>query len=556
MSRHFWRVGALAAAAIVALPVVTVVGSLFFPSGETWAHLRATVLPDYLANTALLMLGVGVLAGVIGVGTAWLVATKEFPGRRWLTWALALPLAAPAYVIAYVYTDLLEYAGPVQSALREVTGWQAGDYSFPPVRSLGGATVMLALVLYPYVYLLARTAFATQAAAMFEAARVLGASPRRAFYSIALPAARPAIAGGLALVLMETVADYGVVDYFGVATFTTGIFRTWFALGDRDAAMQLAGLLFLLVAVLVVAEHYGRRGRFDNPVSRNAPPPREDAQGPSGVVRSGPLPRSRRARLRRAVRRMLAHYAFTVGDPLLGRSFADFVQASFGVAGVTAVLAAGLALWLVSAQRASSGPVTRFSVRMATLGYALPGAMLAVGLLVPLTAFDKSVAGYLARNFDMQVGLLLTGTAAALVFAYLARFLTVAYNSCHAGMERVHQNLDAVARSLGATPGRVLREIHTPLMRGAVATALLLVFIDVLKELPATLILRPFNFETLATRVYRLASDERLAEASTAALAIVAMGTLPALLLVRGTAEPRPVGAAHAAPVSGSVAPK
>ncbi|MDE0009047.1 MAG: ABC transporter permease subunit, partial [Gammaproteobacteria bacterium] len=202
-----------------------------------------------------------------------------------------------------------------------------------------------------------------------------------------------------------------------------------------------------------------------------------------------------------------------------------------------------LALWLVSAQRASSGPVTRFSVRMATLGYALPGAMLAVGLLVPLTAFDKTVAGFLARNFDLQVGLLLTGTAAALVFAYLARFLTVAYNSCHAGMERVHQNLDAVARSLGATPGRVLREVHTPLMRGAVATALLLVFIDVLKELPATLILRPFNFETLATRVYRLASDERLAEASTAALAIVAMGTLPALLLVRGTApsaRPRP----------------
>ena len=534
MRAHVWRVGGLVAAGIVALPVLTVLGSLFLPAGETWAHLRATVLPDYIANTALLMLGVGVLAGAIGVGTAWMVATKEFPGRRWLTWALALPLAAPAYVVAYVYTDLLEYAGPVQSALREVTGWQAGDYSFPPVRSLGGATVMLALVLYPYVYLLARTAFATQAAAMFEAARVLGASPRRAFYGIALPAARPAIAGGLALVLMETVADYGVVDYFGVATFTTGIFRTWFALGDRDAAMQLAGLLFLLVAVLVVAEHYGRRGRFDNPVSRNAPPPREELKGRRAllavfvclapVVLGFVVPFA-----------VLAQYAVVAGDPLLGRSFGDFVQASFGVAGVTALIAAGLALWLVSAQRASSGPVTRFSVRVATLGYALPGAMLAVGLLVPLTAFDKAVAGFLARNFDTQVGLLLTGTAGALVFAYLARFLTVAYNSCHAGMERVHRNLDAVARSLGATPGRVLREIHTPLMRGAMATALLLVFIDVLKELPATLILRPFNFETLATRVYRLASDERLAEASTAALAIVAMGTLPALLLVRGT---------------------
>lgn len=533
-SSLFWRTGGLVAAGVVALPVLTVLGSLFLPAGETWAHLRATVLSDYVANTVFLMLGVGLLAAVIGVGTAWMVATKEFPGRRWLTWALALPLAAPAYVVAYVYTDLLEYAGPVQSALREVTGWQAGAYSFPPVRSLGGATIMLALVLYPYVYLLARTAFATQAAALFEAARVLGASPRRAFYGIALPSARPAIAGGLALVLMETVADYGVVDYFGVATFTTGIFRTWFALGDRDAAMQLAGLLFLLVAMLVVAEHYGRRGRFDNPASRNAPPPREQLTGYRAwlavVVCLAPVV------LGFAVPfAVLAQYAIAVGDPLLGRSFADFVQASFGAAGVTALIAAGLALWLVSALRASSGPVTRFSVRMATLGYALPGAMLAVGLLVPLTAFDKFVAGFLARNFDMQAGLLLTGTAAALVFAYLVRFLTVAYNSCHAGMERVHRNLDAVARSLGATPGRVLREIHTPLMRGAVATALLLVFIDVLKELPATLILRPFNFETLATRVYRLASDERLAEASTAALAIVAMGTLPALLLVRGT---------------------
>ncbi len=534
VSGHAWRVGGLAVAGIVALPMATVLGSLFLPAGETWAHLCATVLPDYLANTTLLMLGVGVFAGVIGVGTAWMVATKEFPGRRWLTWALALPLAAPAYVVAYVYTDLLEHAGPVQSALRDATGWQAGDYSFPPVRSLGGAVVMLALVLYPYVYLLVRTAFATQAAALFEAARVLGASPRRAFYGIALPAARPAIAGGLALVLMETVADYGVVDYFGVATFTTGIFRTWFALGDRDAAMQLAGLLFLLVAVLVVAEHYGRRGRFDNPVSRSAPPPREQLKGRRAAVATTAClaPVALGFAVPFAV---LVQYAITAGDPLLGRSFGGFVQASFGVAGITALLAAGLALWLVSAQRASSGPMTRFGVRVATLGYALPGAMLAVGLLVPLTAFDKAVAAFLGRHFDMQVGLLLTGTAAALVFACLARFLTAAYNSCHAGMERLHRNLDAVARSLGATPGRVMWEVHTPLMRGAVASALLLVFIDVLKELPATLILRPFNFETLATRVYRLASDERLAEASTAALAIVAMGTLPALLLVRGT---------------------
>ena len=525
-----WSVGAWLAAAVVGLPIAAVLWTLVTPAGESWRHLRATVLADYAANTLLLAVVVGVLAAIIGVATAWTVATKEFPGRGVLSWALVLPLAAPAYVVAYVYTDLLEHSGPVQTLLRDAMGWRVGDYVFPSIRSLGGAALMLALVLYPYVYLLARTAFAAQAASLAEAARVLGAGPARAFWRVALPAARPAIAGGVALAGMEAVADFGVVEYFGVATFTTGIFRTWFALGDRAAAAQLAAWLFVVVAVLVLVEHYGRRGRFSNPVRRGAAAPRRRLTGARAFLATGGcvLPLLFGFALPALV---LVRHALAVGDPLWGRGFADFVAASFGVAAAAAVIATALALALAYSVRLRRGRALGAAVRLATLGYALPGAVLAVGVLVPLTALDKSLARFLNTRFDADVGLLLTGTAAALVFACVARFLTVAYNACHGGLEKVHRLLDDVAQTLGATPRRVLGAVHVPLLGGAVASAALLVFVDVLKELPATLILRPFDFETLATRVYRLASDERLPEASTAALAIVLVGLIPAVLL-------------------------
>ena len=532
---RLWSIGAWGVAALVGAPLLVVAAALVTPASANWPHLAETVLADYVVNTVLLMLAVGVLAGVVGIVTAWAIATRDFPGRRLLSWALVLPLAAPAYVVAYVYTDLLEFAGPVQTALREM-GVSA---PLPPVRSLGGAAIVLGLVLYPYVYLLARTAFASQAAPLFEAARVLGTRPWHAFSAIALPAARPAIAGGMALAMMEAVADFGVVEYFGVATFTTGIFRTWFALGDRAAALQLAAWLFVIVALLVFAERVARRGSTGNPVARNAPPPLAPLAGWRGWLAAGAcaLPLLLGFVVPVAV---LARYAVLVGDPLLGHRFLSFVQASCGVAGTSALLAALLALLLTYGERLSRHPGTTLAVRTATLGYALPGAMLAVGVLVPLTAIDKSLARFLNAQFDLNAGLLLTGTVAALLFAYLVRFLTVAYNACHGGLEKIHLRLDDAARCLGATPHRVLREVHVPLMRGAVASAVLLVFIDVMKELPATLILRPFNFETLATRVYRLASDERLAEASTAALAIVLVGVAPALLL--GIANIAPAG--------------
>ena len=524
-----WTVGAWIVAALVGAPILVVLSALFAVQSASWVHLRETVLLDYVVNTLVLAVSVGVLAAVTGIATAWAVATRDFPGRRVLSWGLVLPLAAPAYVVAYVYTDLLEFAGPVQTVLRAATGWEAGDYWFPPVRSLPGAVLVLSLVLYPYVYLLARTAFAAQAASLFEAARVLGAVPRRAFFAVALPAARPVIAGGVALAMMESVADYGVVDYFGIPTFTTGIFRTWFALGDRAAALELAAWLFVLAAVLVLAEYAARRGRYSNPVARNVVAPlivlRRGRGWLATVFCSVPL---LLGFLVPVV--VLGRYAIIAGDPLLGRGFVGFVMNSFGVAGATACLATVFAVCLAYSERLSRSRPTVVAVRAATLGYALPGTVIAVGVLVPLTMLDKSVGRVFAR-FDIDVGLMLTGTVAALVFAYLVRFLTVAYNACHGGLEKVHRRLDDAARTLGAAPRRVLGDIHLPLLRGALASAALLVFIDVMKELPATLILRPFNFETLATRVYRLASDERLAEASTAALAIVLVGIVPILLL-------------------------
>ena len=539
-----WTVVVWLVATLVGLPIIVVAAALFAPESASWSHLRDTVLFDYVVNTLALAVTVGVLAAVIGIAAAWLVATRDFPGRRVFSWALVLPLAAPAYVVAYVYTDLLEFAGPVQSALRAATGWAAGEYWFPPVRSLPGAALVLSLVLYPYVYLLARSAFESQAASLFEAARVLGARPRRAFATVALPAARPVIAGGVALAMMEAVADYGVVDYFGVSTFTTGIFRTWFALGDRAAALELAGWLFVLALVLVLAEQAARRGRYSNPVARDVAEPRIALRGlRAGLVTVGcSVPVLLGFGVPVVV---LASHAARVGDPLLGQGFGDFLVNSFTVAGVTAGIATLLAIFLAYGERLSHGRSTGLAVRAATLGYALPGTVIAVGVLVPLALLDRSIARFLA-GYDIDVGLLLTGTSAALVFAYVVRFLTVAYNACHGGMEKVHRHLDGAARTLGATPPRVLAAIHFPLTRAALASAALMVFIDVMKELPATLILRPFNFETLATRVYRLASDERLAEASTAALAIVLVGVLPVVLLNLWAARrPRDGGIVH-----------
>ncbi len=515
---------------LVAVPILFVMLSLFTPDNGSWQHLINTTLPGYIGNTFLLMLLVFSFSITLGVTTAWLVATTNFPGRSFMSWALVLPLAAPAYIVAYVYTDLLEYAGPLQSVLRDLTGWTARDYWFPAIRSLPGAALMISLVLYPYIYLFARAAFVQRSATLFEAARTLGKSPLAAFWQVALPAARPAIAGGAALVLMETVADYGVVDYFGVPTFSTGIFRTWFAMGEQIAALKLAAVMFIVVATLVVIERASRRGEVSTSSVR-------DGSSQRGRLKPFPaalaffacaLPVTLGAVIPVLV---LVSHAVKTGDPQLGQSFWPYVNNSLTAATVAAGVATLIALLLSYTQRLNRGRFTQYATQLSTLGYALPGTMIAIGLLAPLSSLDRQVAGFLNTSFDISTGLILTGTIAALVYAYVIRFLTVAFNACNSGLETIHGSLDDAARSLGAAPRELFTRIHLPLLRNSVFAAVLLVFVDVMRELPATLILRPFNFETLATRVYRLASDERLPEASTAALAIVVIGLVPVLLL-------------------------
>ena len=541
-TRVGWLAGAAGAVALLVAVPIGSVGSNVFTGGTsgTWAHLAATLLPEMIRTTLLLCLGTGAGALLLGVGAAWLVTHFEFTGRRTLEWALVLPLAMPAYVMAYTYTDLLQYSGPLQSALRDATGWGRADLRLPDIRSLGGAVLMFACVLYPYVYLLARTAFIERGSAAMEAARSLGLSPLRSFLRVSLPMARPAIAAGLALVLMETLADYGTVSYFAVQTFTTGIYRAWFSLGDRTAAAQLAMCLLGFV-LLALALERGSRGsaRFASPGARRA-------AGRGVALRGG------RAALALAACGLpllagfgvpcglLLRMAFATGDAQFGPRFATLAGNSLLLALATAGIAVALAVLVAYAARLDRRPLTRLAHGLAGSGYALPGSVIAVGLLIPLARLDNLMVQWLREAVGWQGGLLLTGTVAALVYACVVRFLATALQAVDAALHRITPHMDAAARSLGLTPARTLQRVHLPLLRRGLLTAGLLVFIDVMKELPATLVMRPFNFDTLATQAYTLASDERLAEASTASLAIVLVGLLPLVLLCRHIARERP----------------
>lgn len=535
----------IAIALLIALPVLAVVAQLLEPAGEVWRHLAETVLPRYLTNTAWLLAGVAAGVLVIGVGTAWLVAMCRFPGRALFEWALLLPLAVPTYVIAYAYTDFLQFAGPLQSGLRELFGWSRGDYYFPNVRSLGGAATLMVLVLYPYVYLLTRAAFLEQSVCVLEVGRTLGRGPWRVFGSIALPLARPAIAGGAALAMMEALNDFGAVQYFGVDTFTTGIYRTWFGLGEPVAAAQLAALLLTFVLVLLLLERYSRgRARFFHTSSRYRALPEFRLIGARGwlaaaacttpVLLGFVLPAG-----------LLVQMTFTRGDPLLGVRFLEFARNSVTLAAVAAALAVLLALLIGYAGRLG-GPLTRAAARVSGMGYAIPGSVIAVGVLVPLGFLDNRLNAWFDAWFGVRPGLLLTGTLVALVYAYLVRFLAVAINAVDGSLAKVTPGMDGAARTLGQTPGRTLRRVHLPLTRSSLLAAGILVFVDVMKELPATIILRPFDFDTLAVRAYELAADERLSQASTAALVIVAVGIIPVIMLSRALTRARP-GQADAA---------
>jgi iron(III) transport system permease protein len=533
-----WTFAALVLAALVGLPIGAIGWAALSGGGDvqgTIAALAGTVLPTYIANTALLMLLAGGIAAVTGTGCAWLVAATRFPGRSVLGWALVLPLALPAYLAAYVSAAMLDFAGPVQSALRSATGWGAGDYGFPDIRSLPGAALVLGLVLYPYVYLLARTAFRTQSLMQFRAARSLGASPLRAFWQVALPAARPAIAGGLALVLMEVLADFGVAEYFAIPTFSTGIFRSWLAMGDKASALTLAAVMLVFVIALVAWEAQTRRGRSDSRDGLSA----RDSDEP--LVRLSPMAKALAAAACAVPVLIgfvipagyLVSLALTPTAQAAAGDLTAYLTGSLWLGAATAALCLVAALLLAYASARAQSQVTAGAIRLATLGYALPGALLAVGLLAPLGALDVTLTRFARDSLGWSGGLLLTGTSAVLVYALSVRFMTVAYNAVSGGLARIPPQLDAAARSLGAGPSRVLARIYAPLLAPSLAGAAALVFIDSLRELPATLILRPFNLETLATRTYRLAGDERLVEAAIPALILLAAGLLPVLVLNR-----------------------
>lgn len=527
-----WTGAATLIALVLSIPILVVAAGAFAVTGDTWSHLAATVLPGYVRNTVLLVLGAGALALVIGTATAWLVATCEFPGRRIFEWALILPLSVPAYIAAYTYAGIFDVTGPVQRLLRLLPGWSDRIYYLDVMRF---ETVLLifGLVLYPYVYLIARTTFLGQSRTALEASRTLGRGGWSTFFRVALPLARPALAAGVALVAMEVLNDYGAVAYYGVPTFTTGIFRSWLALGDLDAAIRLAASLMVIVFCILGLERLMRRGKRV-----------EEGSAAHRPLRRLPL-RGTRAVLATAVCLLpllfgfivpvtqLGYWAASTASEVIGLEFLRLVSNTFLLAVGGALICVLLALVLAYTARLHRTHYMSLVSRTAVLGYSIPGAVIAVGVLVSFGWFDRALGSVLQQTTGISAGLILSGSLAALLFAYAVRFLAVALLPVEAGFEQQCRNLDEASRSLGIPPFATLRRVALPLLRRTLLGALILVFVDVLKEIPLTLVLRPFNFDTLATKAYQLAVDEQVAESANAALVVIATGIIPIIWLNR-----------------------
>jgi iron(III) transport system permease protein len=532
--------GAFLVAALAVMPVLAllVIASRGDPS--IWPHLLSTVLPGAALTTALLMLGVAAVAAIVGVTGAWLVTMCRFPGRRLLEWMLLLPLAVPTYVVAYAYVEILDSVGPAQTFFRTVFGFQsARDYWFPDIRTLGGAIFVMGFVLYPYVYLTVRATFLMQSMCVLDVSRTLGKTALGTFFHVALPLARPSVVVGVTLAAMECLNDIGAVQFLGVQTLTLSVYSTWTNRGDLAGAAQIACVMLLVVILLVWLERRGRRlQRFHHTSRRLQALPDYPLTGwrAAGAILLCGLP-------------VLIGFVFPalyLLDAAARRFTADFGPAYFtltansvGLSLTASAVAVAAALVLAYAARLTGARPVKFLTRIASLGYAVPGTVLAVGILVPLAALDNLVDGVARSVLGVSTGLLLTGSIAALVYAYATRFLAVSYGTVEAGLERVTPNIDMAARTLGRTPAGAMREVHLPLLRPAIATAALLVFVDSMKELPATILLRPFNFETLATHVYTYASMEMVEQGAIAALTIVAAGLVPVALLARTSRMPR-----------------
>ncbi len=536
-----WNYFTLALALLFALPFFSLIVTAASAEENVWGHLISTVMPGYLKNTFLLMLGVGSGTLLLGVSTSWLISMTEFPGRRMLEWGLLLPLAFPGYIIAMVYVELLEYSGPVQAQIRLWFGWNNfQDYWFPPIASVGGAITMLSLVLYPYVYLLARIAFLQQPATLLESSRMLGKSSRNSFFHVSLPLARPAIVVGVSLAMMETLADFGTMQLFAVQTFTTGIYHTWFGAYNAPGAAQLSLSLLMFISVFVFLERYSRKQqRSHTKNSIHIPHPRYKLSGISSlsafafclvpVVFGFTLPAGL----------LIQWAAKSWREVMLERFFSDAGN-SLILAVLTAFLAVLLGVLMAYGSRISKRRRIRWAVRTVSLGYTFPGPVVALGVLLPFAWFDRTIDAWMQESFGISSGYLLSGTLFILVFAYLVRFLALAYGTAESGFGRITSAMEDASRSLGKNTWQTLKRVHLPLLRGSMLTAGLLVFVDVMKELPATLMLQPFNFSTLATRAYGYATEELLREASLWCLTIVLVGLFPVIFLNRQLRESAP----------------
>ncbi len=539
----FWTSGTLLLAFFIAAPLLSVGILALRPSGDIWHHLLTTVLSRYVMTTLGLMLGVGIGTLLIGTCTAWLVTLCRFPGRRIFEWALLLPLAMPAYVVAYVYTDVFEFAGPVQELLRDVFGWESSrDYWFPEIRSLGGAIFVMTATLYPYVYLLARVAFMQQSVCILEVSRTLGKTAWQSFFSIALPSARPSLIIGVSLVLMEALNDFGTVDFFSVETLTAGIFDVWLNLNNISGAAQLAVVALCFVLLLLWAEKKSRSNqRFHNTSTKYQALPSYQLRSAKmfGAVILCLLPIGFGFILPSCV---LGYYAWGFYEESISRDFYSILSNSLVLSSLSAVLSVLAGIFLAYGVRLKENTLLKSAARFASIGYAVPGAVLAVGVLIPMGKVDVAIQGFLRNAFGISIGLLFSGTIVAVTYGYLARFLALSYGTLEASLMRITPNMDGAARTLGMGPVRTLKRIHLPMIRGGILAAGILVFVDTMKELPMTIILRPFNFETLATHVHQLASDELLEESALGSLSIAAAGLLPVIYLSRTIRGSRPGG--------------
>lgn len=535
---RFWLLAAACITLAVLAPVLTLAAHALQGSTGHWQHLLNYVLPHAMRNTLLLLLGVGTVTALLGVGSAWLMTAYSFPTRRMLSWALLLPLAVPTYIVAFAYQDILHPLGPVQGVIRDALGYSSPrQFRLPDVRSLGGAIMLLGLVLYPYVYLSTRAMFATQSASLLEAGRILGATRRTVFFRVALPMARPAIAVGLSLALLETLNDIGASEFLGVQTLTVSIYTTWVTRSDLAGAAQIALSMLVLVVALIMLERYGRRrqGYSQNQRSRSVQPQQLTGSAALVAMLLGWLPVLlgfvTPALYLLAESYKYLHLTGAVSQQLLASAWSTLYIALVTTA-ATLVLALVVA-WVSRSARSSERQRWQKLFKLASLGYAIPGTVLALGLLLPFVWFDSLLEQFLALFVERAPQLLLMGSTTALVIAYCIRFLAIGVGSLEAGLARIPPSVEQAARLLGETPGGTLRRVHLPLLRPALGAAALLIFVDTMKELPATLLLRPMNFETLATWLYAEAARGTYEEGAIAALAIVVAGLLPVILLAR-----------------------